>query len=68
MPEALETCKLNSEIHPDIWNVWYNLANLQQSMEMKKEALENYRRVLEIDPNNFNGTQIRQTLSEGAKP
>lgn len=68
MAEALETCKLNTEINPYIWNTWYNIANLQRNLGLRKEALENYRRVLELDPTNFNGSQLRRILSDGFKP
>jgi tetratricopeptide (TPR) repeat protein len=66
LPEALETCELTTEIHPDIWNSWYNLANAQRAAGLRQEALLNYRHVLEIDPSNFNGPRLRQMLATAA--
>ena len=58
--DAIETGKLNAEIHPDIWNVWYNLGKAQMAAGLTPEALESYRRVLEIDPNNDNSEEIHK--------
>ncbi len=63
---ALETCTLTTEIHPEIWNTWYNLANTQRAAGQRQEALANYRRVLEIDPSNFNGPTLRRLLAAAA--
>lgn len=62
--EALETCRLNAEIHPDIWNTWYNLGNVQDALGLVREARESYRKVLEIDPENFNGKELRKYLAQ----
>jgi hypothetical protein len=68
MADAVETCKLNAEIHPDVWNVWYNLGIVQRAAGLKKEALESYRRVLEIDPDNWNAPAIRRLLAAESRP
>jgi tetratricopeptide (TPR) repeat protein len=65
--DALETCRLNSEIHPDDWHVWYNLGHVQTAAGLKEEGLASYRRVLEVDPENFNGDELRKALAEGKK-
>lgn len=64
--EALETCKLTTEIHPGIWNTWYNLGNAQRAAGQRQEAIASYRRVLEIDPSNFNGPVLRPLLAAAA--
>ncbi|MEE8118340.1 MAG: hypothetical protein V3T39_02150 [Gammaproteobacteria bacterium] len=58
MDEALETCKLNSEINPTIWNVWYNLGAIQRKMGLD-EAFSSYRCVTEIEPHNWNVASIK---------
>jgi tetratricopeptide (TPR) repeat protein len=69
MDDALETCKLNTEIHPTIWNTWYNLAETEKAAGKPEDALPFYRCVLEVDPNNFNGNEIRALFEEaGATP
>lgn len=68
LAEALETCKLNVEIHPDIWNVYYNLATVQRLAGLREEVNESLRRVLELDPGNHNGPMIRRTLALTFKP
>ena len=62
--DAIEVAKLNAEIHPGIWNVWYNLAKAQIEGGQKREALENFRQVLKIDPNNGNADEIRGAFAE----
>lgn len=64
MSEALETCKLSAEVEPFVWNSWYNLGELQASMGAKEQSRESFRCVLELDPNNFNGSQLHAALAE----
>lgn len=64
--QALETCTLTTEIHPEIWNTWYNLANAQRAAGLRQESIANYRRVLELDPGNFNGPNLRPLLAAAA--
>jgi len=66
--DAVETCKLNAEIHPDIWNVWLNLGIAQRRAGLMVEQLHSFRRVLELDPNNFNADVLRPVLADGLKP
>ncbi len=66
--DAVETCKLNAEIHPDIWNVWLNLGIAQRRAGLAVEQLQSFRRVLEIDPNNFNADVLHPVLADGLKP
>lgn len=62
--DAMETCKLNTEIHPDLWNTWLNLASAQKAAGQMQERLESLSCVLKTDPNNFNGEEIRGVLRE----
>ena len=63
-PEAVETCRLNADIHPTIWNVWYNLAVAQRGAGMMKERLASYRCVLVVAPENWNVPSIRRLLAQ----
>lgn len=64
MTEALETCQLNAEIHPYIWNVWYNLGLTQRAAGLQKERLASYRCVIEIAPDNWNVPGLRQLMAQ----
>ena len=64
LEDAVETCRLNAEIHPFIWNVWLNLGIALRASGFKKEGLACYRCLLEVDPNNFNGQDIRDLLAK----
>ena len=61
--KALRQVQYNSyitgEVVPFIWNSWYNLGNVQRQAGRMQEAAESYRKVFEIDPNNFNGARLR---------
>ncbi len=62
--EGLETCKLNAEIHPYIWNTWYNLGSAQRQAGLMKKRLTSYRCVAELAPNNWNVPAIRRLLAQ----
>jgi hypothetical protein len=62
--DAIETAKLNTQIHPSIWNTWYNLGVSQMAAGKQKEALESWKRVLELDPENNNRDEIRKAFTE----
>jgi tetratricopeptide (TPR) repeat protein len=66
--DAVETAGLNADIHPEEWRVWYNLAKAQAAAGQKTESLASYRRVLEIDPNNFNLHEIRKLFEDAGVP
>jgi hypothetical protein len=62
--DALATCQLNADIHPDVWNVWYNLATVQKEAGQAKNRLASYRCVIAIAPDNWNVPAIRQFLAQ----
>ena len=64
LADAVETCRLNAEIHPFVWNVWLNLGLALRASGQKQEGLACYRCLLRIDPNNFNGQAIRALLEK----
>ena len=66
--EAVEACKLTTEIHPFVWNSWYNLGQAQRQAGMMQERLASYRCVLALYPTNFNGPALRRAISESKVP
>jgi hypothetical protein len=66
--DALELCTLNTEIHPFIWNTWYNLAHAQRAAGLTREGFESLQHVLRIDPNNFNEPEIRGAARDALRP
>ena len=66
--DALDTCVLNSEIHPFVWNTWLNLAQAQRAAGLMLDRLHSLHRVLEIDPTNFNRDEIEKAFEAGLRP
>jgi hypothetical protein len=64
LEDAVETCRLSTEIHPDVWNAWYGLANALSAAGRRQESVENYACVLKIDPLNWNQREIERILAE----
>jgi hypothetical protein len=64
MTDALETCKLSTEIHPFDWHSWFNLGLVQRRMGKNPEAFASFQCVNKVDPNNHNAAAIRQRLTE----
>ena len=62
--EAVATCRLTADIHPTIWNVWYNLGAAQRAAGLMKERLASYRCVVAIAPDNWNVPAIRRLLGQ----
>lgn len=52
--EALEIFKLNASLYPDSANVYDSLAEAFEANGERAQAVRNYRRSLELDPNNKN--------------
>lgn len=64
LEEALDACALTTEMHPFIWNSWYNLGLTQRAAGQMQERLSSYRCVLELEPTNFNGPGLRRAIAE----
>jgi hypothetical protein len=64
LPDALETCKLSTEIHPFNWHSWFNLGLVQRRMGNNQEAFASHQCVNKVDPTNHNAAAIRQRLAE----
>ncbi len=62
--DAVETCRLSTQIHPDVWNSWYSLGSVLTAAGRRQESVENYACVLKIDPLNWNQREINKILAE----
>jgi tetratricopeptide (TPR) repeat protein len=63
--DAIETFRLSSEIHPDEWRSWYNLAEAQWRAQFKQDAVESYRKCLALnDPTNFNRERLEKLVAD----
>lgn len=64
LKEAVDTCRLTADMHPDVWNVWYNLAIAHRAAGQMAERLAAFRCVVAIAPNNWNVPAIRRLLAQ----
>jgi hypothetical protein len=60
--DAIAIGEIATEFHPGIWNSWYNLAKSQFAAGRLVESQANFRKVLDVDPNNFNKDEIADFL------
>lgn len=60
--EALEIFKLNVLLYPDSANVYDSLAEAFEVNGQREQAVKNYRRSLELDPNNQNAARHLKQL------
>ncbi len=59
---AIDVFKINTELFPDIPNVWDSLAEAYMKKGNNKLAIENYKKVLEMEPNNQNAKKMVEHL------
>ena len=59
--KAIEVLKLNTELFPDDPKVYMNLANTFYKLNSKNEALANYKKALEINPEN---TKLKSRIDQ----
>lgn len=62
--EAIEIFKLNVEAFPDSWNVYDSLGEAYMKDGQKELAIENYKKSLELNPENKNGAEMLKKLEE----
>ena len=63
--EAIALFRLNVEVYPDAWNVYDSLGEALAKDGQVELALANYRKSLELNPNNANGKEKLKELEEG---
>jgi tetratricopeptide (TPR) repeat protein len=62
IPEAIEVFKLNAGLFPHSSNVYDSLGEAYMKNGDKENAIANYRKSLELDPENGNATEMLKTL------
>ncbi|WP_445430782.1 tetratricopeptide repeat protein [Chryseobacterium indoltheticum] len=52
--EALQVFKLNTLLFPKSWNVYDSYGEILENLGNRKEAIINYKKSLELNPDNTN--------------
>ena len=56
--DAIAIGEISTKLHPEIWNSWYGLGQAQLAAGRLTEGQTTLRKVLEVDPNNFNKDEL----------
>ncbi len=64
LDNAIEVFKLNSELFPDIANTYDSLAEAYMNKGNKELAMQNYKKVLELRPQNENAKKMLEKLQK----
>lgn len=64
VPEAIALLKLNTEFYPNAWNVYDSLAEAYMTNGDKALAIANYKKSLELNPQNANGREMLKKLEQ----
>lgn len=62
--QAIEIFKLNVKLYPDSWNVYDSLGEGYMLNGDKQLAIKNYKKSLELNPNNTNGIEMLKKLEK----
>lgn len=62
LDDAIEVFKLNAKLFPGNPNVWDSLAEAYMNKGENKLAIDNYKKVLELDPENQNARKMLEKL------
>jgi len=62
LDDAIEVFKLNAKLFPGVPNVWDSLAEAYMNKGENKLAIDNYKKVLELDPENQNTRKMLEKL------
>lgn len=62
---AIEIFELNTELHPESWNVWDSLAESHMVAGDRERAIEFYEKSLELNPENDNAREKLAELRQG---
>ncbi|HEU4834983.1 MAG TPA: serine hydrolase [Pyrinomonadaceae bacterium] len=62
--EAIEIFKLNVEAYPQGFNTYDSLAEAYMTINERDLAIQNYKKSLELNPNNTNATEILKRLEK----
>jgi len=61
---AIEIFALNVEEHPESWNVYDSLAEAYMKKGDKELAIKNYKKSLELDPDNTTAAEMLKELKK----
>ena len=61
---AIEVFKVNADLYPDSWNVYEGLGEAYAKAGNKEMAIQNYEKLLELDPENENGKSALERLKQ----
>jgi tetratricopeptide (TPR) repeat protein len=64
MPEAIALFKINVEFYPKSSNVYDSLAEAYMTNGDKDLAIENYKKSLELNPQNSNAREMLKKLGQ----
>ena len=64
--EAIEIFKLNVEAYPQGFNTYDSLAEAYASINERELAIQNYKKSLELNPNNTNAAEVIKRLEKPA--
>jgi CubicO group peptidase (beta-lactamase class C family) len=62
LPDSIQIFKLNVELHPQSWNVYDSLGEAYMNNGDKHLAIQNYKKSLDLNPNNTNGAEMLKKL------
>lgn len=62
--EAIEIFKLNVEAYPNGFNTYDSLAEAYMTINERELAIQNYKKSLELDPNNRNAVEMLKRLEK----
>ena len=62
LPEAIALFKLNVEFYPNAWNTYDSLGEAYMTNGDKELAIANYKKSLELNPQNSNGREMLKKL------
>ncbi len=62
LPEATEVLKLNVQLFPSSWNTYDSLAEAYKKAGQKQLAIDNYKKSLELNPDNDNAKDQLKAL------
>jgi len=64
LAEAIEVFKMNVEMYPESANAYDSLGEAYMNAGQNELAIENYRRSLELNPENENAARMLQRLED----
>jgi tetratricopeptide (TPR) repeat protein len=64
IPDAITIFQVNVRTHPDSWNAWDSLGEAYANAHDKQNALQAYRKSVELNPKNSGGQQMIEKLEK----